>query len=252
MSAAPLGHFCWPELFTPDLAAAKAFYTALFGWSYTDVPSAAGNYTLAKVGEDQVAGAFQAPESMGPPRWNNYVQVASADESAERAKALGGTVIGGPFDVPDVGRMAILQDPGGAAIALWQSGKHSGATLWNAPGTLCWSELSTENLAAVKPFYEGLFGWRLDTKTGDGMVYTEIYVGEQPIGGVYAPQKPGIPSRWLPYFAVANCDASARIIVEKGGQVLAPPMDIPEVGRFAYVQDPGGAAFHIIALAPHP
>ncbi|MBI3131336.1 MAG: VOC family protein [Acidobacteria bacterium] len=111
MPAAPLGHFCWPELFTSDLIAARAFYTGLLGWAWCEVPSAGGRYALAMLEEDPVAGAFQAPTPLGLPRWNSYVRVAQADEAAGRAKALGGRVMAGPYDVPEVGRMAWIADP---------------------------------------------------------------------------------------------------------------------------------------------
>jgi predicted enzyme related to lactoylglutathione lyase len=243
MPAAPLGHFCWPELFTPDLAAAKAFYTSLFDWSYVDVPSAAGNYTLARMGDDQVAGAFQAPASMGPPRWNTYVQVASADACAESAKALGGAAVGGPFDVPNVGRMAFLQDPAGAVFAAWQSGQHAGATRFDAPGCLCWTELATPHPEAVRPFYEGLFGWRIEPLSDGRRQSDAIYVGSACIGAIARTR--GDENRWLPSFAVLDCATVASKAQAAGGKLLMPSMSIPVVGQFARLADPEGAVFHI-------
>jgi predicted enzyme related to lactoylglutathione lyase len=88
-----------------------------------------------------------------------YVAVASADQAAKKAKALGGNVLMEPFDVMDVGRMAIIQDQQGAAFCVWEAKKHIGAEVANEPGALCWAELDTTTWKSAEKFYTGLFGW---------------------------------------------------------------------------------------------
>ncbi len=100
------GAFCWIELATPDEAAAKQFYLPLFGWTNVDSPIPGnGVYVmLQKDGRD--VGALYENKS-APPAWLSYVWVTNVDESAEKAKSLGGTVLQPPFDVMGIGRMAV-------------------------------------------------------------------------------------------------------------------------------------------------
>jgi predicted enzyme related to lactoylglutathione lyase len=95
-------------------AAAKKFYTSLFGWSINEFPMGDGaTYTMLERNGKQAGALYQlGPEQKGvPSHWNSYVCVASADESAAKAKKLGGTVVMEPFDVMDQGRLANVQDP---------------------------------------------------------------------------------------------------------------------------------------------
>ncbi|MEG0821037.1 MAG: VOC family protein [Burkholderiaceae bacterium] len=114
------GAFSWNELMTTDPQAAKAFYTQLFGWATREQPMDSGVYTVVSVGESAVAGIMKITPEMGPmpPAWGSYVTVSDADASAKKAVELGGKLLAGPFDVPQVGRMAVLQDPQGAVISV--------------------------------------------------------------------------------------------------------------------------------------
>ena len=108
------GTFCWADLGTPDAAAAKRFYTALFGWSADDRPIGPdASYTMLTVDGRAVAAlyALEPAHSGAPPHWLSYISVASASDLAKRAKELGAAVLMDPFDVLDVGRMALVQDP---------------------------------------------------------------------------------------------------------------------------------------------
>ena len=247
---ASVGHFCWPELATSDIASAKAYYGALFGWSSCDVPTSGGSYTIFQVEGLDAAGAYQmGPQQSAPPHWNSYVVVDSADASCAKAQALGAHILMAPFDIPNVGRMAFFQDPGGAALALWQSGEHHGAGLFNRPGTLCWTELMTRDTKGAEAFYSGLFGWRAVTKQDFGMAYTEFYQGELPVGGMMGMEGPeweGIPSHWMPYIAVSDTVATKAQAL--GGIQLVPPTEIPTVGRFAVAKDLQGAVISFIQL----
>lgn len=250
---APVGHFCWPELATTDIASAKAYYGALFGWSSYDVPTSEGFYTIFQVEGLDAAGAYQmGPHQSTPPHWNSYVVVENADSSCARAQALGAHILMAPFDIPNVGRMAFFQDPGGASLALWQSREHKGAGLFGAPGALCWTELLTRDTAQAEAFYTNLFGWRTATKHDFDMPYTEFWAGEAPVGGMMGmdgPQWEKVPNHWMPYIAVADADAAAATASNQGGSVLVPPTDVPTVGRFAVAQDPQGAVISFIKLA---
>lgn len=248
------GSFSWAELATSDPRAAKSFYTALFGWTAVDSPMGPDPeevYTRLQLGGKDVAALYRMMQDQAvqgvPPNWLGYVTVASADEAAQKARELGGNVLAEPFDVMDYGRMAMLQDPEGAVFAVWQPGTHIGIQRVEEPGAPCWFELSTRDAAGAGKFYTGLFGWGL--KTSDP-VYAEITRGGVPIGGILpmGPEMEGVPTHWGIYFQVTDCDAAAARATELGGQVCFGPQDVANVGRFAVVQDPQGAAFSVIKL----
>ena len=248
------GTFCWVELTTTDAASAKSFYTGLMGWEAEDdsIPGG-GVYTMLRVGEKNVGGLYGMNEQMKgvPPHWMLYVTVESAVEAAAKAKSLGGTVVKDAFDVMDVGSMAVLQDPTGATFAVWQPKRHHGTQLGTHEiGSACWHELATNDVERAGKFYSELFGWTLfvsDMPTGP---YTMFMNGEVHAGGMLqmTAECEGIPSHWMVYFAVADCDASAADAKSRGGQIKVPPTDIPGVGRFSVVQDPQGAVCSIIRL----
>lgn len=122
MHETPNGAFHWNELMTHDLAKAKAFYAELCGWSYQEMPMPDGmTYTVAMAGEQPVGGLFPmsgAEFEGAPDHWIGYVAVADADKAAAAVEAGGGELERAPFDVEEVGRIAILKDPGGAVIGV--------------------------------------------------------------------------------------------------------------------------------------
>jgi len=249
------GTFCWADLGTTDAAAAKRFYTGLFGWNYEDMPMGEGaSYTMFEIGGNWVAALYQQDaqlQSQGvPPHWLSYVAVESADGMAERARNLGGAVLLEPFDVFEVGRMTIIQDPTAAVVALWEPRTHQGAGIVGEPNSLCWNELNTGDADRAAAFYTGLLGWQTEKQPMGDFVYTYFKQGEHMNGGMMqtTPGMGPIPPHWAVYFAVDDCDAKATLAASLGGKILVPPSDVPNVGRFSILQDPQGAAFAIIKL----
>lgn len=251
------GTFCWTDLAAHDNEGAKAFYTALFGWTVEDMPYGEGPnevYSMFSRGGHHVGASYTMDEtqrSQGvPPAWLSYVAVESADRSAARAAELGGTVLAEPFDVLDSGRMALIADPGGAVLGLWEPRAHPGFGVRDEIGSLCWTELATRDVDRARDFYTGLFGWgtqEMDT----GIQYTMFTLGEGMAGGMYTlPPDLEMPVSWTPYFAVEDADATGERARELGGTVLMGPDDIPDIGRFVLLQDPQGALFYAIKLAP--
>jgi len=185
-----------------------------------------------------------------PPHWNLYVTAGNADDTTKMAAQLGAKVIAPPFDVMDVGRMAVLQDPTGAVFCVWQAKTHIGARILNEPGALCWSELTTRDPKTAEAFYTSLFGWTAKHGAASTVTdYTEFSVpGQQPCAGMLKmPENmpAGIPSYWMPYFQVADCDASTAKAREFGGSLMVGPSDIPKTGRFSILKDPQGAMFAV-------
>jgi uncharacterized protein len=128
-----------------------------------------------------------------------------------------------------------------------------------ANGAFCWNELATTDLESAQNFYKTLLGWEIHeskaTAACEGseappMVYNEIVVAGQHVGGIYkmGQEMAGVPSHWGAYVAVDDVDAKARQVWELGGKVVVPPMDIPNVGRFCVINDPTGATISLITL----
>jgi predicted enzyme related to lactoylglutathione lyase len=240
----------WVDLGTPDITQARSFYGDLFGWDIQEGPPEAGGYSIAHLRGKSVAG-LGPQQNPGPPYWTVYVNVDSADDTASSISANGGQMFMQPFDVMDVGRMAIAADPTGAAFGLWQPKQHKGAGIVNEPNSFSWSELVTTDVAAAKEFYGAVFGWAYQNYGGDGPgSYNECKLGGRPIAGIMPKPEmmaPDAPNFWSVYFSVDDTDKAVTRVTELGGSSVTPTMDI-EPGRFAVVADPAGAMFNIITL----
>ncbi len=248
------GMFCWVELATKDGPAAKEFYKSLFDWGVNDIPNDAGTYSMVqKRGKDAGALYQQGPEEMGiPPHWNSYVCVDSADETAAKAKKLGATVILGPFDVMEHGRMAVVSDPTGAVFSLWEPKKHIGAQVVGEPSSFCWNELYTSDAKKAGDFYASLFGWSREPMPTPMGEYTIFKKGDAQAAGMMeiSEEMRGMPPHWMVYFAVDDSDRTVEKAKGMGAQIMVPPTDIPNIGRFAILNDPQGADFAVIRLEP--
>lgn len=246
MPAAPLGHFCWPERLTFEADGIRAFYATIFDWHFEAVASSGGAYLIALRDGAPVAGLLRAPAAAGPARWNSYVQVADAGALAERAADLGGTLRAGPTDVPGVGRMAFLRDPGGAELGLWQSGGHSGALRFDSPGALAWTELVTPEPDPAAAFHTALFGWEARPRTDMARPYVEFLEAGAPVAGLLpAPRR---TAAWRPYFGCADPTRTAALAREAGGRVVVPPTDLPGLGTFALLADLEGVEVGLLNL----
>jgi predicted enzyme related to lactoylglutathione lyase len=242
------GSFCWIELAASDASAARAFYTQVFSWTVKEsVMGDGGSYFIfQKNGRDAAAMYEIGPRVAGMrPNWMSFIAVASADDSFAKARSLGANALMEPFDVGDVGRMAVLNDPSGAAFTIWEGRANPGIGVRDEPDSLCWNELQARDVEGSKKFYVPLFGWRM--KESDQ--YTEWHLGQNAIGGMLPSQAPPeVPPYWMPYFAVADCDASVAKAQSLGATVYLPPTDMEHVGRFAVLADPQGAVFAMIKL----
>ena len=246
------GRFLWHELLTSDPAAGQSFYTALVGWGTQTEEMPMGAYTMFTQGETPMAGVMELPaeaKAMGaPPHWLTYLGTLDVDATAAQAKTLGGQVLVEPFDVPEVGRIAVLADPQGAALGVFRSAGDPPPPADPGAGSAVWHELATSDAEAGLTFYEELFGWekRESMDMGDGNIYQMYGLDRpEPLGGIFN-KPPEMPvAAWTVYWEVADVDAAATQIVELGGQVLNGPMEVPGGGRIVQGMDPQGAAFSL-------
>src|SRR5260221_3209963 len=235
------GTFSWAELATTDTAAAKKFYGPLLGWEFDDMPAGPDMiYSMSKVGGQHVGGLFNIHGDMKgmPPSWASYVTVEDVDATAKKVTANGGKLVKEPFDVMDVGRMAVAQDPTGAVLCLWTAKKHIGAGVLHDPGAMTWNELFTSDVDRAGKFYVSVFGWTT-TPVDVGPIGTYTLFGrageKSNVGGMMplGPQMKSVPPHWLVYFRVTDVDKSAKNVPELGGQDISPPIEIPKSCRLS-------------------
>ena len=241
----------WAELSTTDEAGALDFYSALFGWLDEPIHIGEGcSYHMQKLNGLEAAAIYQQGEEERtggvPPHWNTYFTAADVDTVVQKAGQSGGTVLFGPMDVFEAGRMAMLQDPQGANFAVWQPKEHIGARVKEDPGAMVWNELMTTDSKAAVEFYRGLLGME-EGETMGPMDYKLLRSQGIDIAGVMeiTSDMGPVPPNWVVYFAVSDVDATVAQAQSLGGGVMVPPTDIPEIGRFACLTDPQGAVFSI-------
>ena len=162
----PAGVPCWVDTTQPDVDAATAFYSELFGWEPTgpgEMPGdPPGRYYVARAGGGEVAGIASCPPGQSGAAWNTYVAVDDAEAAVERATAAGATVLAAPFDAAPAGRAAVLTDPVGATICLWQPAARQGAERVNEPGAWTMSMLVLRRPGACRGVLRR--GLRLDDR----------------------------------------------------------------------------------------
>jgi predicted enzyme related to lactoylglutathione lyase len=246
----------WVDLATSDQAAAKEFYSGLFGWSYNDQPMGDGVfYSMATLKGDTVAAiAPQQPEQAAagvPPHWQMYITVADVDATAKLVEDAGGSLHVPPFDVMDAGRMAVVTDPSGAFFMLWTAKNTIGAGRVNEPGAFTWAELLVAPNDKTASFYEKVVGLKMiQEPMSDGSTYNGFTLdgtAATMLAGTIPPPMPGIPPHWSIYFGAQDVDSSAAKVTSLGGSVMVEPFDIP-VGRMAVVADPQGASFVLFQM----
>lgn len=260
---------CWVDTSQPDVEAAAAFYTAVFGWELEErpVPAPGGRYLIARRDGRVVGGlSRRAQDDPDRARWTTYVTVGRADEAAARVERAGGTVRCGPADAGPAGRSAVCIDPTGAEIGLWEPGARIGAEHVNAPGGWNWSDLHCDEEAVATAFYSEVFGWEARSVGlggfdatmwavpgyGEALAELDPTIRERHAGpgvpegfsdavGWLVPSNGG-PSRWHVTFAVDDPDAAAEAAVAHGGTVVEPPADQGPT-RLTVLADPAGATF---------
>ncbi len=248
---APVGAPCWIDLMTSDPDASQAFYGELFGWTSEEAGPEYGGYINFSLDGAAVAGGMRnsGPEGM-PDLWSVYLATDDAAATVDAATAAGGQVIVGAMDVGELGRMAVVTDPGGAAIGAWQPGLHTGFGVVRETGAPAWFEAHTREYPASVAFYRDVFHW--DTHTmSDTPEFRYTTFGEEAdaVAGVMdaaAMLPDGEPSFWAIYFAVDDTDAALARVVELGGAVVTGAEDSPH-GRLATVADTTGARFTVVA-----
>jgi len=247
----------WHDLNTKDLEASKRFYGELFNWKFE---KSDGPYVHIKSGEEMIGGIRQmdANEHM-PTSWLGYVAVDDVAATVDAITKAGGKVFMPTRTMPNVGTFAVVADPTGAVFAPWKSaraGEDKEPTGLPGMHTFCWDELLTNDAAKAVPFYTQALGWGVEKVDMGAMgTYTLLKrtgvkddkgVDKNAGGVMQSPPNAPHPPFWLCYVSVPNADATVEKAKKLGGSVMAGPMDIPNVGRFAVMLDAQKAAFAVL------
>jgi uncharacterized protein len=242
------GSFCWVGLLTPDVEGAKRFYGELFGWESADgATNDRPHSVLRLLGEDVALlyGISERQRALGAPtNWASFVSVRDVEQSAARTAAYGGALAIPPYEAAGAGRIAVVTDPGGARLSLWEPRDQVGARRRGPVGTCCWNELATADPEAAASFYADLFGWDTDREPSGYRIISNRGVAQ---GGI-RPLRGAERARphWLPYFRVGSVEETTRRCAAAGGRLADASYD----GPVAVLQDASGASFGVCERFP--
>jgi len=256
VDAYPAGVPCWVETLQPDLAAAMRFYAGVFGWTMLADDEERPTYVVATLRGREVAGIASAAEvgaddAVG---WFTQVRVDDLDATLSQAVAAGATDVVGPVDASPAGHLAILTDPVGARLGLWEATAREGAEVVNEPNAWAMSALQTPDPARSRAFYGEVFGWGADAMGPADLFRLPGYVGgteHQPVPrdtvAVGFPATDSAAVGWHVDFWSDDVVGLAGRVGDLGGRVLSGPDEENGFLRVV-VSDPAGATFSVSQL----
>ena len=247
------GKIVFAELVTPDIASAKQFYAALFGWSFQDFEQSQGSFTQASLGGQVVAGMFQRPLPQGKrPGWISFIATSDLDKTDDLAVHNGAKLLLAPHRLAELGREAVLTDPQGGVFAVLQSSSGDPADLLADPGDWIWSSLITTDPAAASTFYKTVFGYDVfnlstpqDPEDAQHMLMASDNFARASVNPIPSTWTGGRP-RWLSYIRVDDAAAMAAKATSLGGKVVLQPRMDRHGGKIAILADPQGALFGVM------
>lgn len=234
-------HFVFADLSTYDIETAQHFYSQVFDWEYSTED---GSYFMATHDQKEIAGIYETPQRFKdinmPSFWMSYIQVESVTETVAKAKILGGSI-----ELVDteniIGGIALIRDPLGAGFTIYEGAilKHRYQNKTNA---LIWNELFVSNHKKIKPFYEGIFNWkiiessdaRFDILDSQQNTIGNINVVDNTMKGKY--------EYWWVFFGVHDTAVTKKRALKNGGSLIY------EDEHLTALADPFGAFFHVIPL----
>lgn len=251
------GMFCWFELTTREVERGRDFYGSLMRAATRGMPDGSpdetARYFVFDIDGKTVAGLNPMGERFpldAASHWLPYVAVGDVSRACERVVQLGGRIACGPTEIP-IGRFAIITDPTGGTVALFQStpGMTDG-TNPVGPGAFVWCELVTRDVPAASEFYAKLLGWTPQFRVVGASSFIEMKAGVHPVASVFeaCADEDSSVAHWCPYLCVDDIHASLAAAVRLGGRKLCEPMEIPGVGTYAGLTDPTGA--HLALFKP--
>lgn len=246
----PTGAPCWIDLLTSEPRRSSEFYCALFGWTAGEASPEFGGYFMFFLDGAPIAGVMpNLPDMNIDDQWGTHLAVDDARGAVEKALTHGGHLGQEPMEIADLGTAAIVGDPGGARIGMWQANTFAGFGARGRPGAPGWFELHTRDYEDSVAFYRDVFGWETHTMSDTAQFrYTTLGSDANACAGIMdasAMLAPDAGAEWRIYFATADTDASLARVTELGGSIVRAAEDTP-YGRLADVADPLGSRFMLI------
>jgi uncharacterized protein len=250
-----VGKVIWADLVTPDLAAAKTFYSGLFGWTFRDIHFGKAEYAVASLGGQPVGGLVQrtSPSAeLRQPAWLTFIAVRDLDAVKKTALEHGAKLVSEPRSFAQRGRQAIFSDPEGAKFAVLASSSGDPADYLAGPGDWIWSSLLVRDADKEAAFYQTLFGYDVfDLPSDDGldhMILSSDEYARASVNTLHHDSSRRIP-HWLNFVRVVDATDAAAKAVALGGRVLVEPRADRHGGKLAVVADPAGAPIGVMEWA---
>jgi predicted enzyme related to lactoylglutathione lyase len=256
------GDYIWYELITPDPAGSKAFYDAVLGWNIEPQPSGEMDYRMIGRADGGMAGGvMRLTDDMAShgakPTWLGYLYASDVDSTVASIEAAGGKTLLPAFDIPGIGRIAMVADPQGAAFYAMKpippqgrENEVSDVFSPDKPGHCAWNELSTSDPVAARKFYGEQFGWTSADFMPMGEMGEYRFLDHHGVRlGALAGLAPGQQTHWRHYFRVASIGAAKDAAAQAGGKIVMGPMEVPTGDHIVIGVDPQGAEFALVGKA---
>lgn len=242
----------WYELMSRDPLAARRFYSEVVGWKIDQQapPGSAMDYRMISAGDSLVGGVFTLTDEMcqrgASACWMMYIGVDDVDACVAEITSLGGSVLLPAFDIANVGRIAMVSDPQGAAFYVMRGDSDEVSTACDSerPGHGAWHELHATDGTQAAEFYMARFNWAKSQAIDMGPMglYQLFSIDGRDQGGIMTDAKFPRPA-WLVYFRVDGIERAAQRIVQAGGKVVYGPIEVPGGEWIVNALDPEGALF---------
>jgi hypothetical protein len=255
------GSHIWYELMTADPEGAKRFYDSVVGWDIGPAHDDIGYRMIGRPDGGNAGGVLPLTDDMlqhgAKPRWMGYIGVDDVDTTVGEIEARGGKPLMPAFDIPEVGRIAMVADPQGNPFYVMtpkppagQEGMQSDVFSVGRPGHVTWNELSTSDPVAARSFYGELFGWTSEEfmPMGEFGEYRFFFHNGTTIGAVCQPM-PGGSSGWRYYIRVPSIPKAVEAVKAGGGTIAMGPHEVPGGDHIVIGFDPQGAEFALTGKA---
>jgi predicted enzyme related to lactoylglutathione lyase len=255
----PTGDFIWYELMTPDPAGSKAFYDAVVGWDIEPQPAGAMDYRMIRRSDGGNAGGImRITDEMAShgarPVWLGYLNVDNVDASVDSIERAGGKALMPAFDIPDIGRIAMVADAQGAPFYIMKpippAGRENEKSDVFSPSEnqrVGWNELSTTDPAGARRFYGEQFGWDSSDFMDMGEMGEYRFLDHHGTRiGALCGVMPGGQPKWRFYFRVPSIEAAKQTAEDSGGTIHMGPHQVPTGDWIVIGSDPNGAEFALV------
>ena len=253
--SSPHGSFIWYELMSKDPDESKKFYDDVVGWNIGPKPPGDMDYRMISASDGHIGGVLRLTDEMSAhgarPTWLGYFGVDDVDDTVARIVASGGKVLMPAWNIPDVGRIAMLTDPQGSPFYVMRGATDGTSTAFGRTtmGHVSWNELMTPDQSAALAFYGSIFGIVKSGAMHMGALgdYTFLQHGNAGIGAMMTNPPGGRPPGWGFYFRVPDIESAKARVLKGGGTVTQGPMEVPGGEMVLSAVDPAGAAFGLVA-----